>query len=72
MLKRELKKIRKYAKLRNIDRDSIEQAYEEACRELKKVYNEEMDLYFEAIKDKDIQKGQSILHVYGAAPKRDN
>lgn len=69
MLRKEKLKIHRYAKLRGIDEKSAELAYETASPQVKNEYHSEMDLYFKAIKDKEIKKGQSILHIYDPAPK---
>lgn len=69
MLRKEKIKIHRYARLRGLDKSSLEQAYETADPNTQIQYNDEMDLYFKAIKNKDIEKGQSILHIYESAPK---
>jgi hypothetical protein len=70
------KNIKKYAKLRGHDNlginpDTLWTAYVRASDEMKEKYDREMETYFDAIKDKSIKKGQSILHVYDSAPERD-
>lgn len=72
MLRKQKIKINRYARLRNLDEISLLKAYEEADPSLKDVYDSEMELYFGAIKSKDIKKGQSILHIYDPAPEGNN
>jgi hypothetical protein len=69
-----LKNIKKYAKLRGylnpgLNPDTLWTAYIRASDEMKEKYDKEMETYFDAIKDKSIKKGQSILHVYDSAPE---
>jgi len=65
--KENLKKIRKYAKLRGIyepalNYKTLKKIYMSADDHTKGIFDKEMNVYFKAIDDKKIEKGQSILH----------
>lgn len=60
-------KIKKYAKLRGgtepaLQFENLLRVYESVSDEWKKIYDEEMDKYFDAIKSKKVMPGESILH----------
>ena len=66
--KENLKKIRKYAKLRGIyepalNYKTLKKIYVGANDHMKGIFDKEMNVYFKAIDDKKIEKGQSILHT---------
>jgi len=65
--KENLKKIRKYAKLRGIyepalNYKTLKKIYVDADSHRRGIFDKEMNVYFKAIDDKKIEKGQSILH----------
>jgi hypothetical protein len=69
LTKNQLKRIRHYSKQRAGDEPALNvktlaQIYENASKELRAVYDKEMLQYDKAIKEKKVEKGQSILHWF--------
>jgi hypothetical protein len=68
LTKNEIKQIKKYTKQRGgnepaLNYKTLRMVYEDADIARRKLYLKEMQQYAEAIKDKRIEKGQSILHT---------
>lgn len=66
--KENLRRIRKYAKLRGgsepaLNYKTLKKIYVGSNDNKRKLYDKEMNQYFKAIEDKKVEKGQSILHM---------